>query len=42
MLAPWKERYDKPRQRIKKQRHYFVDKGPSRQGYGFFSSHVWM
>ena len=33
---------DKPRQHIKKQRHYFVDKGPSSQGYGFSSSHVWM
>ena len=27
---------------IKKQRHYFVNKGPSSQGYGFFSSHVWV
>ena len=27
MLAPWKESYDKPRQHIKKQRHYFADKG---------------
>ena len=27
---------------IKKQRHYFVDKGLSSQSYGFFSSHVWM
>ena len=27
---------------IKKQRHYFANKGPSSQGYGFFSSHVWM
>ena len=35
MLAPWKESYDKPRQCIKKQRHYFVDKGPYRQSYGF-------
>ena len=26
MLAPWKESYDKPRQCIKKQRHYFADK----------------
>ena len=33
---------DQPRQHIKKQRHYFVSKGPSSQGYGFFSSHVWM
>ena len=40
-LAPWKESYDKPRQ-CKKQRHHFVDKGPSSQGYGFSSSHVWM
>ena len=28
MLAPWKNSYDKPRQFIKKQRHYFADKGP--------------
>ena len=41
-LAPWKKNYDQPRQHIKKQRHYFADKGPSSQGYGFFSSHVWM
>ena len=41
-LAPWKKNYDKPRQHIKKQRHYFADKGPSRQSYGFSSSHVWM
>ena len=39
---PWKESYDQPRQRIKKQRHYFVNKGPSSQGYGFSSGHVWM
>ena len=32
----------KPRQHIKKQRHYFADKGPSSQGYDFSSSHVWM
>ena len=30
------------RQHIKKQRHYFANKGLSGQGYGFFSSHVWM
>ena len=42
MLAPWKESYDQPRQHIKKQRHYFANKGPSSQGYGFSSSHVWM
>ena len=37
-----KESYDQPRQHIKKQRHYFVNKGSSSQGYGFSSSHVWM
>ena len=41
-LTPWKETYDQPRQHIKKQRHYFANKGPSSQGYGFSSSHVWM
>ena len=35
MLAPWKKSYDQPRQHIKKQRHYFADKDPSRQGYDF-------
>ena len=35
MLTPWKQSYDQPRQHIKKQRHYFVNKGPSSQGYGF-------
>ena len=34
-LAPWKKSYDQPRQHIKKQRHYFADKGPSSQTYGF-------
>ena len=42
MLTPWKETYDQPRWHIKKQRHYFVNKGPSGQGYGFSSGHVWM
>ena len=42
MLTPWKESYDQPRQHIKKQTHYFSNKGPSSQGYGFSSSHVWM
>jgi len=42
MLTPWKESYDQPRQHIKKQRHYFANKGPSSQGYGFSSGHVWM
>ena len=41
-LVPWKKSYDQPRQHIKKQRHYFANKGPSSQGYGFSSSHVWM
>ena len=41
-LAPWKKSYDQPRQRIKKERHNFANKGPSSQSYGFFSSHVWM
>ena len=39
---PWKKSYDQPRQHIKKQRHYFANKGPSSQGYGFSSSHGWM
>ena len=44
MLVPWekKKNYDKPRQHIKKQRHYFANKGLSSQGYGFSSGHVWM
>ena len=41
-LTPLKESYDQPRQHIKKQRHYFTNKGPSGQGYGFSSGHVWM
>ena len=35
-LAPWKKSYDQSRQHIKKQRHYFVNKGPSSQSHGFF------
>ena len=42
MLTPWKESYDLPRQHIKNQEHYFADKGPSSQTYGFSSSHVWV
>ena len=42
MLAPWKKSYDKPRQHIKKQRHYFTNKYLSSQSYGLSSSHVWM
>ena len=41
-LTPWKESYDQLRQHIKKQRHYFVTKGLSSQGYDFSNSHVWM
>ena len=36
--TPWKESYDQPRQHIKKQRRYFVNKGPSSQGFDFSSS----
>jgi len=42
MLTPWKESYEQPRLHIQKQRHYFANKGPSNQGYGFSSGHVWM
>ena len=42
MLPPWKKSYDQPRQHIKKQRHYFANKGPFSQSYGFSSSHAWM
>ena len=42
MLAPWKKSYDQPRQHIKKYGHYFANKDPSIQSYGFSSSHVWM
>ena len=38
----WKESYDQPGQHIEKQRHYFSNKGPSSQGYGFSCGHVWM
>ena len=41
-LFPTGRSYDQPRQHIKKQRHYFANKGPSSQSYGFSSSHVWM
>ena len=47
MLPPWKKSYDSPRQHIKKQRHYFADKGLYKafdkcQSYGFSINHVWM
>ena len=38
----WRKSYDQPRQHIKKQRHYFDNKGPSSQSYDFSSSHVGM
>ena len=40
--SPWKKSYNQPRWHIKKLRHYFANKGPSGQGYGFPSGHVWM
>ena len=42
MLTSGKKSYDQSRQHIKKQRHYFANKGSSIQGYGFSSSHAWM
>ena len=46
-LPPCKESYDQPmsmtnRQHINKQKHYFANKGPPSQSYGFSSGHVWM
>ena len=41
-LAPWQKSCNTPRQSIKKQRHYFANKRPHNQSYGFPSSHVWM
>ena len=40
MLPLWKKSYEQTRQHIKKLRHYFADKGPSNQSYGFPSSHM--
>ena len=40
--VPWKKGYDKTRQCIKKQRHYFSNKGPYSQSYDFSSSHEWI
>ena len=40
--TPWKESYDQPREHIKNQGHYFVNKCSSSQGYGFPSGRVWM
>ena len=42
MLAPWKKSYDQPIQCIRKQRHYFANKGLSNKSYDFSSSHVWV
>ena len=42
LLAPWKKNCEQPREHIKKQRHYFANKGPSSQSHGFFNSHVQM
>ena len=41
LLPPWKKSCDKPRKHIKKQRHYFANKGPYSQNCGFSSSYVW-
>ena len=41
-ITPWKKSYDQPRQHIKKQRHYFANKGLSSQGYGFSIRRVGM
>ena len=42
MLVSWKKSYYSFREHIKKQRHYFANKGPSCQSYGFSSSQAWM
>ena len=42
MLTPWKESYNQTRKQIIKQRHHFVNKVPSSQGYGFSCGYVWM
>ena len=42
-LSPnWPDPFARQHCDLKKQRHYFADKGPSSQSYGFSSSHVWM
>ena len=40
--TPWKKSYDQTRQHIKKQGHYFANRSPSSQSYGFSNNHVWM
>ena len=42
LTTPWKESYDQPREHIQKQRHYFVNKGPSSQDCGFSGDDVWI
>ena len=42
LLLSEKKSYGQPRQHVKKQRHYFTNKGPSSQSHGLSSSHVWM
>ena len=42
MLTPWEKGYDRPRQRIKKQKHCFINKGLYSQSYGFSTHCVWM
>ena len=41
MLAPWKKSFDQPRQHIKKQRHYFANKGPFSQSYRIDAFELW-
>ena len=41
-LAPWKKSYDQPRQHIEEERHYFANRSPSSQSYGFSNSHAWI
>ena len=41
-FTPLKKSYDQNGQHIKKERHYFANKGLSSQGYDFSNSHVWM
>ena len=41
-IAPWKKSYDQTRQHIKKQRHYFANKGQYSQGYEFSTGHMWI
>ena len=40
LLTPWKKSYDKSKQHIKQQRHYFANKGLYSQSYGFSGSHI--